>query len=551
MSAKTILVIDDSATIRRLVDSYLGPAGYQVILAGTAEDGLRLAEERSPDLILLDHQLPGTTGFEVCQKLLELPAARQTPVVVSSTLRKKAYVEYADLPNVVDMLPKPYTSDLLETTVANALDTGALIVESQEQGTAVPEVIQELGEPELSGSFQHFRLREVLDFLNNGQKSGVLEVEAEHRRIRFYLQRGRITGVTASGVDSRQLLDRLPPALHSLGPVLNLTLSGRGGSELDGVLELLDRKVLDPRLLRRLLRQQAALLTLDCFTQSLQQFRFQATAALPALQRKLPLDVSLMALLIDGALLCDPAMLPEHQEGFYVRRVTRGQNLDRAGVSAQHMKLLGLLNEPRSAEKLAQHLGWQPDDAARVLYGLMLAETVQLQKRREARQLIVFEPDPSAAQPLREFLARGDQRYQGRVVRDRLALQLVLKRGQAEALVFSLASAEAIETCRECYHVVHESLPNARWIALVPSANEPQACEDWSARLGVNFHATLPRPVQLDSLLQTLDGLFATGAQPPRDIPVAAKPSPSADPIVAKAQPKEESNDGHYFSIQT
>ena len=51
--------------------------------------------------------------------------------MVSSTLRKKAYAEYIDLDNVVDMLPKPYTEELLRTTVANALETAAMIVSSQ------------------------------------------------------------------------------------------------------------------------------------------------------------------------------------------------------------------------------------------------------------------------------------------------------------------------------------------------------------------------------------------------------------------------------------
>jgi hypothetical protein len=332
--------------------------------------------------------------------------------------------------------------------------------------------------------------------------------------------------------------------------VLNLTLSGRGGSELDGVLELLDRKVLDPRLLRRLLRQQAALLTLDCFTQRLGQFRFQATASPPPLQRKLPLNVSLLALLIDGALLCDPDMLPPHHDGSYVRRVTRGQNLDRAGVSAQHMKLLGLLSEPRSLQKLAHQLGWQPDEAARVLFGLTLADAAHRQQR-ETRQVVVFEPDPSAAQPLREFLARGDQRYQGRVVRDRLALQLVLKRAQPDALIFRLTSSETIEICRECYATVHQALPNARWIAIVPATDASQANEKWSARLGVTFNATLPHPVRLELLLQTLDGLFAKPAQPADEKPMVAQQAPSATTFVAGEQPHEEQNDGHYFSIQT
>ena len=126
MNGKTILVIDDSTTIRRLADSTLSRAGYAVLLAANAEDGLRLAAEALPDMILLDHQLPGTTGFEVCKTLLDDEATRQLPVVISSTLRKRAYVEYADMTNVVDMLPKPYTEELLVTTAVNSLDTGSL-----------------------------------------------------------------------------------------------------------------------------------------------------------------------------------------------------------------------------------------------------------------------------------------------------------------------------------------------------------------------------------------------------------------------------------------
>src|SRR5690606_36422661 len=109
MSDQTILVIDDSATIRELVDNLLSPAGYRVALAPTADDGLRLASEVRPDLILLDHQLPGVTGYDVCRRLAQSPELREIPVVVSSTLRKKAYADYLDLDNVVDMLPKPYS----------------------------------------------------------------------------------------------------------------------------------------------------------------------------------------------------------------------------------------------------------------------------------------------------------------------------------------------------------------------------------------------------------------------------------------------------------
>ena len=192
MSEKKVLLIDDSATIRRLVDSELSAAGYFVMLAPTAEEGIEKAASEQPDLIILDHQLPGTTGYEVCCKLLANPVTAGIPIVASSTLRKKAYSEYVDCDNVVDMLPKPYKPEVLVATVENAMDTAAMIVKSQSDGSAVPEVIDEQGEADLSGSFGCFGLREVIDLINNGSKTGLLEVVTADFRVYIFSDRGRI-----------------------------------------------------------------------------------------------------------------------------------------------------------------------------------------------------------------------------------------------------------------------------------------------------------------------------------------------------------------------
>ena len=194
MSEKTILVIDDSATIRRLCDSELSNAGYRVLLAPTAEEGVASAINETPDLIILDHQLPGTTGYEVCCQLLANDTTARIPVVASSTLRKKAYAEYVDCDNVVDMLPKPYTPEALVATIASAIDTAEIVVQSQSEGSAVPEVIDEQGEADLSGAFGCFGLREILDLLNNGEKHGVLEVENGSNRVFIHVEKGRDPG---------------------------------------------------------------------------------------------------------------------------------------------------------------------------------------------------------------------------------------------------------------------------------------------------------------------------------------------------------------------
>jgi len=380
MNHSTILVIDDSVTIRKLVDTHLSSAGFRVALAADATEGLRLAQSQHPDLVLLDHQLPGTTGYEICRTLSESPQLRDIPVVVSSTLRKKAYAAYIDLDNVVDMLPKPYTEDLLLTTITNALETAAMVVNCQTRGTSAPEVLRPIEDEALVGSFSLFGLREVIDFLNNGRKAGVLEIEINAARIRLHLDRGRIQGVDALGVDAtvtELLLSRLPSSLASLGPVLRLTVGGRSCAELDGFVHLLDQKVLDPRLMSRLLRYQAALLLRVAFTRQLKQFRFSPRLAAHGLHKNLPLDISLLALLVEGAIHDFPTDPPVNH-ALYARRVIRGQNLDRTGLSAQHLRLLTFLAEPQDAYQLAAALGWELEEVHRILDAFITAELVEI-----------------------------------------------------------------------------------------------------------------------------------------------------------------------------
>ncbi|WP_164101963.1 response regulator [Candidatus Laterigemmans baculatus] len=542
MSHKKILVIDDSATIRKLVDTHLSAAGYELFLAPTAEDGLRMAEDVRPDLILLDHQLPGTTGYEVCCRLCESPVLKLIPVVVSSTLRNRAYAEYTEMSNVVDMLPKPYTEELLRTTVANALETAAMIVASQTQGTAVPEVIATVGDTDLAGSFAMFGLREVLDFLNNGNKSGVLEVEAERTRIWFYLKEGSIQGVSATGLREQEverITAGLPQAIENLAPVLKLTLEGRSGAEVDGFLQLLNRKVLDPRLVTRLLLYQAAMLVRLAFTRRLTGFRFEAGRAAPAMYRSLPLDISLLALLVEGAVHDDPAGLPvEASETTFVRRAIRGQNLDRAGLAPRHMKILGLLSEPRTVAELAGLLQWEPLEVRQVLNGFEQAELVQTAARSEGARVVVFESDPRIAQHLRTVLAETATGSQFKVVRDRLALQLFLKRARPEVLVFAAEDSEACTQMRELLAAAADRLSDAKYVLITTEAAARDAADVWRKRLGVVPHQILARPSTTEQLLAAVEKVLEKVAkEPSREVasPQQVAPARAVNPAPAAA----------------
>ena len=66
---KKILVIEDEGKIARWVRTYFEQAGFKVLLAGDGTTGLTLAQTEQPDLIVLDLNLPGIDGLELCQKL--------------------------------------------------------------------------------------------------------------------------------------------------------------------------------------------------------------------------------------------------------------------------------------------------------------------------------------------------------------------------------------------------------------------------------------------------------------------------------------------------
>lgn len=121
MSKKTILAVDDSLTMRKLTETTLRQAGYEVILASTGGDGFKMALDRRPDLVLLDYILPDMRGVEFCQQLQEAETDRMTPILLISGHGNAIRELYQDFPNVVDYLTKPFAANVLQAVVSNIL----------------------------------------------------------------------------------------------------------------------------------------------------------------------------------------------------------------------------------------------------------------------------------------------------------------------------------------------------------------------------------------------------------------------------------------------
>jgi len=96
---KKILVIDDSKLLRMANAKMLAKAGYEVLTAADGEEGLKIVQSHTPDLLVLDMMLPKVSGVEVLQTLRKNPSTQRLPVIVLTSLsemnRKKIMAEGA------------------------------------------------------------------------------------------------------------------------------------------------------------------------------------------------------------------------------------------------------------------------------------------------------------------------------------------------------------------------------------------------------------------------------------------------------------------------
>jgi CheY-like chemotaxis protein len=83
-----VLIVEDSRFLRQSNERALQQAGFKVTTAADGEEGLRLALERKPDLVVLDLMLPKLPGYEVLKELRKRPETAAIPVMVVSSLPK-------------------------------------------------------------------------------------------------------------------------------------------------------------------------------------------------------------------------------------------------------------------------------------------------------------------------------------------------------------------------------------------------------------------------------------------------------------------------------
>ncbi|NWF93920.1 MAG: sigma-54-dependent Fis family transcriptional regulator [Syntrophaceae bacterium] len=115
-----VLVIDDELILRNSLGVALKTSGYEVLPAGTGEEGLELFRKEKPDLVLLDHWLPGINGDEVLRQIRE--EDQEIPVIVMTAQGSIELAVNSMKMGAFDFLVKPFDLDQMESLVRKGLD---------------------------------------------------------------------------------------------------------------------------------------------------------------------------------------------------------------------------------------------------------------------------------------------------------------------------------------------------------------------------------------------------------------------------------------------
>ncbi|WP_179404121.1 response regulator [Burkholderia guangdongensis] len=116
---RTILAIDDSATMRALLQTTLAQAGYDVTVAADGDRGIEAASVTPFDLVLTDHNMPGKSGLEVIAALRAWPPYQATPILVLTTESGDAFKTAARDAGATGWIAKPIAPDMLTELVAS------------------------------------------------------------------------------------------------------------------------------------------------------------------------------------------------------------------------------------------------------------------------------------------------------------------------------------------------------------------------------------------------------------------------------------------------
>ena len=269
-----ILVVDDSATIRKVVSAVLQRRGFESLQAVDGQAALDVLTEaaRSPgdatriDLALVDYVMPRMNGFQLCRAIRQDDALRTIPVVLMSARSDRIQERSVHQTGAIDAITKPFDAQALVAVIENALRRaerwrarGEAIAAGIPDTFDAPDALNPAGggpgpRVALSGDMAVIPIGAALQLLQIETQSGMLVVSDGTTEVSVSMRRGRIDLVQARGAGDEFRLGRYfiehglvtpddidqilressPPRLASDEPTSESSVVGSDGTSAEG-----------------------------------------------------------------------------------------------------------------------------------------------------------------------------------------------------------------------------------------------------------------------------------------------------------------------------
>jgi DNA-binding response OmpR family regulator len=401
MSGETILVVDDSPTICKLVELSLTKAGYRVETARTGEGGIEAAQANAPELILLDFLLPDIKGDDVCRAISAQVKLAQVPVIVMSAKGDEIGECFADMPNVMNIISKPFSPEALLAVVTHTFEKvgkkpGAAPVKGSDSRIDIASLIRGEGKDDeegatkldfdaaLAGDLAVISIADVLLLLQDRGYTGTVALSHGRARLDIYLAQGRIDFASAHGAPEEFLLGRF---LVSGGHVSEETLGkviedrkSEGSKELLGAY-LCARGLMSPTGLRKAMAKQTAALLFESLRWSSGHFSFRIEAELPAVAREAGLELAVDGLILEGLRRVEEWRVIEQEIGdfdmTFVRNEDKLASFGRGQLLREEAVIADLVNGRNTVRDLIQISKMGSYDVTQILFRLLRSKLVR------------------------------------------------------------------------------------------------------------------------------------------------------------------------------
>ena len=118
----TILVADDEPAIRTMLEVILSADGHEIVAVADGKTALEYLQTHTPDVMLLDINMPYMDGFEICSRVKRIKRLRNTPVVLLTALDDDQTRDHAKLVGADDIVSKPLSGKNLRGRITHLIN---------------------------------------------------------------------------------------------------------------------------------------------------------------------------------------------------------------------------------------------------------------------------------------------------------------------------------------------------------------------------------------------------------------------------------------------